>query len=387
MEDASDPRARNERVKSDADDEEPELRRLMNRATLSPITAFKAPLYIAWEITHRCNARCLHCYSASGPDSSCADELSTGEALDVIDQLAEAGLLMLAFSGGEPMMRPDWRTLVRHAVESGLGVNVGTNGSTVTARTAGILKSLGIHSVTVSLDSHDPAVHDRFRQSPGLFTRTVAAIRFLVERRVRVVVGFTPTRLNWRDGRGVIGLACQLGADAVNLSEYVPAGRGTIDLALSSRELYQLLQEWIGYRQLYRDRITIVWHDCRVGMLVSEEERRNYVGCGAGRLVARICPDGTVTPCVFLPTPIGSFRTEPFRSMWSRSYLLEKFRERSHISGNCGDCQYLAICGGCRAVAYAYSGGDPLAGDPHCWIEPTLTDRLAGLADGEGLPV
>jgi len=315
-------------------------------------------------------------------------ELSTVEALDVIDQLADAGLLMLAFSGGEPMLRADWQVLVGHAVERGLGVNLGTNGSTVTTRTADALKRLGVHSVTVSMDSHRAEVHDEFRQFPGLFPRTLTAIRLLVERDVRVVVGFTPTRLNWRDGRGVIELACELGAAAVNLSEYVPAGRGPLDLALAPAELQQVLREWIGYRQDFADRITIIWHDCRVGMLVSEEEKRNYVGCGAGRLVARICPDGTVTPCVFLPTAIGSFRSEPFESMWSRSPLLEQFRERSHnIHGNCGECRYLSSCGGCRAVAFAYSGGDPLAGDPHCWLENTAPESLAGLAGGEALPV
>ncbi len=351
------------------------------------VTAFRSPLYIAWEVTHRCNARCLHCYSGSGPAATRADELTTEEAIDVIDQLSDAGLLMLAFSGGEPLMRPDWRILVAHAVERGLGVNVGTNGSMITERSADDLQRIGVQSVTVSLDSHRPETHDYFRQLPGLFPRTVEAIRLLVERDVRVVVGFTPTRINWQDGPGVIALAHRLGAAAVNLSEYVPAGRGSTELALGPDELHEVLQNWIGYREEYQGRITVIWHDCRVGMLVSEEEKRNYVGCGAGRLVARICPDGTVTPCVFLPTPIGSFREESFVTLWSHSPLLEQFRDRGrHYSGNCGECEHLHSCGGCRAVAYAYSGGDPLAGDPHCWIENDSADRLTGLIEGESLP-
>jgi MoaA/NifB/PqqE/SkfB family radical SAM enzyme len=78
------------------------------------------PLYVAWEITHRCNARCLHCYSASGPDADCSGDLTTDEALAVIEQLADAGVVVLAFSGGEPMMRRDWPVLVRKAVGRGL---------------------------------------------------------------------------------------------------------------------------------------------------------------------------------------------------------------------------------------------------------------------------
>lgn len=352
------------------------------------VTAFKAPLYIAWEITHRCNAKCLHCYSNSSPEATRCQDLSTEEAISVIDQLADAGLLVLAFSGGEPMLRHDWRELVGHAVGRGLSVNIGTNGSCVTERVADDLKSLGVKSVTVSLDSHKREVHDYFRQFDGLYELALKAIRRLAERKIRVVVGFTPTRINWMDGRGVIELAHSLKADAVNLSEYVPAGRGTCELALTPEELREVLLEWIQLRKSYTTRLELMWHDCRVGMLVPEDEKRNYVGCGAGRLVGRICPDGTVTPCVFLPTPIGSFRQQTFQEMWSNSHLLWQFRERmGQVSGNCGSCEYLQTCGGCRAVAYAYSGGDPLAGDPHCWVNQMVNKEMGALLGGESLPI
>lgn len=349
------------------------------------VTAFRAPLYIAWEITHRCNAKCLHCYSGSRPDASVENDLKTEDALTLIDQLADAGLMVLAFSGGEPMLRKDWPVLLERAVKRGLCVNIGTNGTSITEEVADQLQGIGISSVTISLDSHRPEVHDEFRQYPGLFPKTTRAISRLVSRGIRVVVGFTPTRLNWEDGKSVIDLACELGADAVNLSEYVPAGRGSIELALSPPELREVLSSWARWRQDYSGRISIIWHDCRVGMLVSEEEKRNYVGCGAGRLVARILPDGTFTPCVFLPTPIGKFPEESFNSMWAKSRLLQRFRERQEISGNCGECEHLSTCGGCRAVAYAYSGGNPFAGDPHCWVSTGVAP--VSLGDGERLPV
>lgn len=348
---------------------------------------FRAPLYVAWEITHKCNARCLHCYSDSGPLVSCSEDLSTDEALSVIDQLAEAGLMVLAFSGGEPMLRKDWPVLVGHAVEKGLSVNVGSNGSSITLAIADRLKALGVKSVTISLDSHKAETHDFFRQCPGLFKKAVRAITLLVERGIRVVVGFTPTKINYKDGPGVIELAQSLGAHAVNLSEFVPAGRGSVTIALTPDELREVLTHWIRLRQLFAGRIDIMWHDCRVGLLAPEEEQRDYLGCGAGRLLARICPDGRVTPCVFLPTVIGSLREQSFQSIWNDSLLLGDFRKRTKISGNCGDCEHLSTCGGCRAVAYAYSCGDPLAGDPQCWINVEFRPRLHDLASGEGLPI
>ena len=357
-------------------------------ADTSSFAEFSAPLYVAWQITHHCNAPCLHCYSNSGPEASPDAVLSLDAALSLIDQLADAGVLVLAFSGGEPLMHRYWRKLVGHAVSCGLNVNVGSNGSCVTPRSADTLRDLGVKSVTVSIDSHLPEVHDHFRQLRGLHAKALRAVRLLVKREIRVVVGYTPTQLNWRHGRAVIDLAHELGANAVNLSEYVPAGRGSIELALSPAELRQTLEEWIAAREEYQGRMEIMWHDCRVALLVADEEKRKYVGCGAGRLVARILPDGTVTPCVFLPTAIGTLASTPFKQMWQGALLLEQFRVRTgHVSGNCGGCEFLDACGGCRAVAYAYSGGDPLAGDPHCWIRQHTPDISALFAAGEALPV
>ncbi len=358
------------------------------RETRSTFAEFVAPLYVAWEITHRCNARCLHCYSNSGPDADPKKVLPLDAALSLIDQLADAGVLVLAFSGGEPLMHPHWKKLVGHAVRRGLNVNVGSNGSCITPGNADTLRAMGVKSVTISIDSHLPEVHDEFRRLKGLHAQAIRAVRLLTARGIRVVVGYTPTKLNWKHGGSVISLAHELGANAVNLSEYVPAGRGGIELALAPAELHQTLQEWIAAREQYKGRLEVMWHDCRVALLVTEEEKRKYVGCGAGRLVARIMPDGTVTPCVFLPTAIGTLADTPFKTMWQDAQLLQQFRSRTgNISGNCGKCEFLNVCGGCRAVSYAYSGGDPLAGDPHCWIRHHTPEISQLFAAGEALPV
>jgi radical SAM protein with 4Fe4S-binding SPASM domain len=323
--------------------------------------AFIAPLYVAWEVTLRCNARCLHCYSESGPGIHHPGELSTDEALGVIDQLAEAGLLILAFSGGEPLLRRDIFQLIERAVERSLIVNVATNGAIMGDRLAKRLRTAGIRSITVSLDGATAETHDYFRQFPGLFVRTLRAIETLAANGHRVVVSFTPTRLNYREGPDAVRLAHELGASAVNMSEFVPAGRGTRDLALLPETQRDVLQQWIAMRREYAGRMQIIWHDCRVALLVPPEERDLYSGCGAGKLTARIRVDGTVTPCVFLPNPAGNLRTTTFKEIWQHSTLLQTIRNRDAIqSGNCGSC---------RAVSMSYYG-DPMRGDPSCWIVP-----------------
>jgi radical SAM protein with 4Fe4S-binding SPASM domain len=331
---------------------------------------FLAPLYVAWEVTLRCNARCLHCYSEAAPGLLHPMELTTEEAIGVIDQLADAGLLVLAFSGGEPLLRKDIFQLIDHAVERGLVVQVATNGALVSERLADRLQHSGVRGVTVSLDGATAATHDHFRQFPGLFKRTLRAIRLLSERGLRVVVSFTPTTLNYQEGRDVVALAHSLGAGAANLSEFVPAGRGTRDLCLPPETLRDVILDWIAMQREYAGRMQIIWHDCRVALLVPPEERDLYSGCGAGKLTARIKVDGTVTPCVFLPNIAGNLRRTPFTEIWRDSPLLATFRDRNAIhSGNCGTCQFKQVCGGCRAVSMSYYG-DPMRGDPSCWVVP-----------------
>ena len=117
--------------------------------------------------------------------------------------------------------------------------------------------------------------------------------------------------------------AAQLSAQAITVLAVALTA-----LALTPQELHSVLLEWIAARREYQGRMEIMWHDCRVGLLVAEEEQRKYVGCGAGRLIARILPDGTVTPCVFLPTPIGNIPRDGFKSLWTHSLLLAQFRDR-----------------------------------------------------------
>jgi radical SAM protein with 4Fe4S-binding SPASM domain len=334
---------------------------------------FKTPLYLAWEVTLRCNAECLHCYSASGPTVPSNGETSTSEALSIIDDLAAGGLLILAFSGGEPLLRKDIFQLIHRAVTKQLIVNIATNGAIVTRALAARLKDSGVQSVTVSLDGADAATHEAMRKRSGLFSQALRAMDLLAAADLRVVVSFTPTSLNYQQGPAVVELALRHGASAVNMSEYVPAGRGTKELALPPMALRDVVNQWIQMRRDYAGRIQIIWHDCRVALLVPPEERDRYMGCGAGRLTARLRVDGTLTPCVFLPNSAGDLRRERFADVWRNSPVLTTIRNREALhSGNCAQCESKAVCGGCRAYSNAYYS-DMMRGDPSCWVRPERT--------------
>jgi radical SAM protein with 4Fe4S-binding SPASM domain len=238
------------------------------------------------------------------------------------------------------------------------------------------LKEAGLNSVTVSLDGACAETHDSVRQLPGLFDLAVSAIRTLVKHGHRVGVSFTPTISNYQQATQVVQLAHSLGTDSVCLSQYIPTGRGTRNLMLAPAQLGALAHDVLELRATYARRMRVHCHDCHVALLLPPEEQKDYKGCGAGTATAGICADGTVTPCVFMPNGAGNLRKASFRDIWENSPLLHSMRDREQLQdGNCGACRFKLICGGCRAAAMAIHG-NPMQGDPSCWMFPEPTTRV-----------
>ncbi|HEX3129043.1 MAG TPA: radical SAM protein [Thermoanaerobaculia bacterium] len=315
---------------------------------MNPFRATHPPVYAQWEITRRCNTSCLHCCSESGREVDAAGELSTLEALGLLGQLADARLPVLTLTGGEPLLRDDWSQLARKALSLGIGVNLATNGALITEETADEIARLSLGSVTVGLDSHLPGVHDRIRQWPGLFDQAVAGIRRLAARNVRVVIGFTPHRLNMGSARPLLELARELGAAAVSVTEFVVAGRASAWLALSGAELRASIEEWERLRKTADGPTKIILQDLHAGLPCSDPRVRETEGCGAGRVFLRIRPDGSITPCAFLASPSFSLRREPL------SGILDGLASQrpGPANGFCADCEQ-------RLVALGQSEGYP----------------------------
>jgi MoaA/NifB/PqqE/SkfB family radical SAM enzyme len=284
-------------------------------------TGFDGPRQVIWEITQSCVARGItgHC--------ALTDEvLTTAESLSLIEELVDCGVRAVVLHG-EPLARPDWWALVERAVQRGLEVEIETSGAPITETTADQIAALGVASVVVSIDSHLAEEHDALRGVPGLHERALEAVRLLVARGVRVVIGFTATRRNWWDAAEVVALASALGAGEARFVEYVPGRSGKPELALHPDELSAALTTWRDLAEQYQDRVDMSWW-------IEEPERAPFQSSGAS-LAPRIRPDGTLTPCVFSTTPIGSFRRRSLREMWTRSPLLAALQDR-HRPGRGG---------------------------------------------------
>ncbi len=108
-----------------------------------------APFQVVWDITYACNLRCKHCYATAGKPLK--DELTTEEALEVIDRLDRLGVTIIAFSGGEPLVRRDIFELTSHAAEKGIYVAIATNGTLITEEMARKMVDNGVKYVQISL--------------------------------------------------------------------------------------------------------------------------------------------------------------------------------------------------------------------------------------------
>jgi len=183
-----------------------------------------APFLVVWNYTYKCNLNCKHCYSSSGKIPK--NELSTEEAIEVVDQIADFGVTSLAFSGGEPLMRKDFFKVAGHAVERGLYVSLATNGTLLNEKNVRRIKEIKIHYVEVSLDGVEPKTHDVFRGQKGAFNQTIKGLKNCKDEDICTCIAVTGTKSNLNQIPKVLEMAETMGIDRFTLFNFIPTGRG-----------------------------------------------------------------------------------------------------------------------------------------------------------------
>jgi AdoMet-dependent heme synthase len=336
-------------------------------------------MIISWNTTRQCNQYCKHCYRAAGaqPDP---DELSTAEGKSLLEEIAKAGFKIMVLSGGEPLMREDIYELARHGSDQGLRVVLGTNGTLITPEVVQKLKAAGVARVGISLDDIDPAVHDEWRQMPGAWETSVQGMKYCREGGLPFQIHTTVTERNEGVITQMTDLAVELGAAGHHIFFLVPAGRG-VDVAGESLKAQQY--ERLLNRILDKQReVEIELKPTCAPQFMRIAKRKGIPmrytkGCLAGTSYCVIIPNGDVQPCPYLQIKAGNVRETPFSEIWANSPLFQEFRTQKP-SGRCGDCDCEEICGGCRARAYYYSGGDYLAEEPWCLYRPSGAGSACG---------
>jgi 12,18-didecarboxysiroheme deacetylase len=345
---------------------------------------------VVWNVTRACNLKCVHCY-AHATDDATSNELSTDEGRRMIDDLAEFGVPVLLFSGGEPLVRKDLPDLAAYAVEKGMRAVISTNGTLIGRETAQTLKKIGLSYVGISLDGLEP-VNDHFRGVKGAFAKAMKGIRNCQEAGIKVGLRFTINKQNVQEIGGIFDLLEEMEIPRVCFYHLVYAGRGSemvrddltheqtraaVDLIINrTRELHE--------KGKPKEVLTVDNHAdgpyLYMRMLKEDPERASDVlellqmneGNSSGRGIGCVSWDGQVYADQFWRHhSFGDIRKRPFSEIWTQPedpLLLQLKEKKKHVQGRCASCRWLDICGGNFRVRAEALTGNVWAPDPACYL-------------------
>ncbi|MBI4653845.1 MAG: radical SAM protein [Nitrospirae bacterium] len=344
------------------------------------------PKWIAWEITRRCNLKCIHCRSASEMEVKGHPDFSIEEAYRIIDDISTYVKPVVVLSGGEPLLREDVFDIAKYGTDKGLRMCLATNGTLVNDEICKKIKGSGIRIVSLSLDGASEDVHDDFRNQKGAFSGTINAARLFKKHNIEFLINSSFTKRNREEIPNVYKLAKELGATAWYMFMIVPTGRGEdIMNELISKEDYEEILGW-HYEMEKEEKDMLVRPTCaphyyRIVLQKSKEKGEKFEcrtlkfstggakGCIAGQLIALIDVDGNILPCSYFPMSAGNLKKQSFKNIWENSELFNELRDFKKYKGRCGSCEYINVCGGCRARAYSIYG-DYLEEEPFCGYIP-----------------
>ena len=354
---------------------------------------------VVWNCTSKCNLNCVHCYSSSdarGRNSS----MSTSEGKAFIRQLADFGVPVLLFSGGEPLLRKDFFELARYAVEISLGVVLSTNGTLITGAIASQINKIGFREVGISLDGVG-VINDRFRGIEGAYEAALAGIRNCKAAGQRVSLRMTLTKSNYTEVDSIFDIVEKEAIDRVCFYHLAYSGRGSVlrdeDLSQGeTRGVLDLIFERtldLYKRGLRKEVLTVGNHADGVYLyrrLESENPGRagkvidllrSNGGNNSGVLIGAVDARGNVHPDQFWSgVTFGSVQERPFGEIWLdiSNPLMRGLKDRKKLlKGRCAKCGYIDICNGNMRSRAEAVYGDVWAQDPACY----LTDEEIGIVE------
>lgn len=370
----------------------------------------RAPFLVIWETTQACALACKHCRAEAQPDRH-PGELSTDEARRLLDDVRRFGRIIFVFSGGDALERPDIVELVEYGAKLGLRMAI-TPATTplATRETLQALKDAGLSRLAVSLDGSHAGIHDEFRQVSGSFEHGLRILRTAREIGLSTQVNTVVARHNLDDFDNLCTLMTELGIVFWEVFFLVPMGRARPQDVASADEFERVFHRLYDLSRTapFDIKATAAPQYSRVVLQRKQEERRqgerdeasdvmtdgvahsSRDGIGRARNVNDgdgflfVSHTGEVFPSGFLPVSAGNVRTHDLVEVYRDAEVFRRLRERSGFRGKCGVCEYLPVCGGSRARAYAVTG-DYLEAEPFCAHVPRRWERM--VAAGEAEPV
>ncbi len=302
-----------------------------------------APYRMDLALTYRCNNNCAHCYNARPRHYP---ELTTDQWKVIIDRLWDTAIPHIVFTGGEPTLRDDLPELIAYAEKKGQITGLNTNGRRLKDRD--FLQSLvdaGLDHVQITLESHDPAIHDGMVAARGAWQDTIAGLKNALATPLYVMTNTTLLQSNSPYLNETLELLTELGVPTFGLNALIYSGKGeTVGTGLPETSLPPLLG--LARNHVAKTNQRLIWYTptqyCHFDPMQLE---LGVKGCTAALYNMCVEPDGSVIPCQSYYQPIGNMLSDPWKSIWAHP-LAVKLRERKDLPPGCSDCSLLAECGG-----------------------------------------
>ena len=357
---------------------------------LLQFSADKKPV-VVWNMTKRCNLKCVHCYARAGNEAYRGNELSTDEGKRLIDDLADFGVPVVLFSGGEPVLREDLPELINYAVNKGLRAVISTNGTLITEEKAKQFAQYALSYIGISLDGTGQ-VNDAFRGAKGAFDRAIAGVRNAKKFGIKVGLRFTINKRNYDEIPKIFDIIEEEEIQRACFYHLVYAGRGSklINEDISHAESRKIVDYIMDRTKAFFDRgkplevLTVDNHadGPYVYLRLLEEDKKRAAevyellmmneGNASGVGIACVDEEGNVHADQFWRHyNFGNVRERPFSEIWmdTNNELMARLKEKKkHVKGRCTRCRWLNICGGNFRVRAEAATGDVWAEDPQCYL-------------------
>ncbi|MDV0447028.1 putative mycofactocin radical SAM maturase MftC [Methanosarcinaceae archaeon Ag5] len=373
---------------------------------LLQFSADKKPV-VVWNMTKRCNLKCVHCYAhAVDPEVVGQDELTTEEGKALIDDLAEFGSPVMLFSGGEPLLRKDLVELAKYAKEKGMRAVISTNGTLITKEKAKQLKEVGLSYVGISFDGMED-VNDLFRGHKGAFADALQGLKNCQEEGIKVGLRFTINKHNVTEIPAIFDFLEKEKIPRICFYHLVYSGRGSTmveeDLTLEeSRAAVDLIMEKTAdlHARGFPAEVLTVDNHCDapyiyLRLLEENPERAADVyellqmnqGNSTGIGIGCVSWDGSVHPDQFWRHyTLGNVRERKFSEIWTDTSdpLMKGLKNRKELlmqnAPKCARCQWIDVCNGNFRVRAEAVSGNVWGDDPACYLtEKEITEKPAAL--------
>ena len=343
---------------------------------------------LQFELSSRCNERCIHCYIPNGKKDKWLD-MPMAKVKSILDEFADMGGLHVTLSGGEAFLHKDLIPIAQYCREKDMMISILSNLISLKEEHIQPLQALNVSLIQASLYSMDPLIHDAITTVKGSFARTKWAIERLVQANIPVQISCPVMKANRHGYDKVLDYARSLKIKAQ--TDYIMMARADLDTEnlanrLSLEETEELLKDILEHDWVYREDV-LSQKPIREEIAEDMERHKKQPVCGVGYDTCCITANGDVYACPgWQDYVLGNVYKQPLKTIWEDSERVKQLRKITNASfPQCLACEARDYCARCLVRNYNESGGDMFKINEHFCKVAFLNKRLVEEYRAKGL--